>query len=127
LYGSWDRLGDASAVINHVQDVKKRVGTALGTVYHGSTHSSPDTSHQVWRVAEKVKQVGLQTFHLGREENQHAKPCVDILAEGEAKLQSSSLKTFNKKIHQYLAGQSVETEIDTLPPCALHTNGEEGE
>jgi hypothetical protein len=127
LYGSWDRLGDASAAVNHVQDVKKRIGTALGTAYHGSTHTAPDTSNQVWCVADKVKHIELQTFCRDRDDNEQAKPCIDILSEGEAKLKSSSLKTFNRKIHQYLAGQSVEAEVDTLPRCSLQTGGEENE
>jgi hypothetical protein len=127
LYGSWDRLGDASAAINHVQDVKKRVGTTLSIAYHGSTHTSPDTSSKVWCVADKVKHMELQTFIPGREGNEQVKPCIDILSEGKAKLKSSSLKTFNRKIHRYLAGQSVEAEIDTLPPCGLQTYREEDE
>jgi hypothetical protein len=125
LHASWDRLGDASAVVDYVQKVKKCVGTALGTSHRGSKHTTPDTSNLVWRVADKVKNLNLQTFRHSREGNEDAKPFVDILLEGEKKLKSASLKTFNKKVHQYLAGESVEAEVDVLPLCALRTDGEE--
>ncbi len=36
------------------------------------------------------------------------KPVVDILAEGEKKLRSSSLKTFNTKLKAFAAGQMMD-------------------
>jgi len=45
---------------------------------------------------------------------------VDILATGEAKLRSSSLATFNRKICAMVNGHNYEDEEeDTIPPSQL--------
>ncbi|KII83571.1 hypothetical protein PLICRDRAFT_77985, partial [Plicaturopsis crispa FD-325 SS-3] len=98
MYGSWERLGDISAAINHIQKVKKQVGLSLGAKYHGRTHTTPDTSASVWKVFHKVQELGLHTFTPDRDGNDSCKATVDILLTGEKKLKSSTLGTINKKI-----------------------------
>ncbi|KAJ8469601.1 hypothetical protein ONZ45_g16837 [Pleurotus djamor] len=60
LYSTWEHLGDASACIVQLQHLKKEMGLALASTYHGSSHTSPDTSHLVWRVADKASELNLQ-------------------------------------------------------------------
>lgn len=43
------------------------------------------------------------------------KPVIDVLAEGEQKLKSSTLSTFNRKVQEMLAGKGYEQEEDELP------------
>lgn len=116
LYASWDRLGDISAAVDYLQKIKKQVGIGLGR-YGGTTHTTPDTSDLVWKVANKVKELELQIFKLQRQghDNDTVKPVVDILAAGEQKLKSASLATFNKKVHTLINGHSVEEEVDEIP------------
>lgn len=116
LYASWDRLGDISAAVDYLQKIKKEVGIALGK-YSGTTHTIPDTSDLVWKVANKVHELELQIFKLNRQgnDNEGIKPVINILAAGEQKLKSASLATFNKKVHTLINGHSVEEEVDELP------------
>jgi hypothetical protein len=66
LYASWDRLGDILAAVDYLQKIKKEVGTALGG-YKGKTHTTPNTSDLVWKVANDVREVDLLTFKLERQ------------------------------------------------------------
>lgn len=79
FYLSWERIADISASIHYLQNVKKQVGVAMSTGYHGSTHSSPDNSGLVWRVANKVQELNLQVFLFDREGNSAVKPTTNIL------------------------------------------------
>jgi hypothetical protein len=54
-------------------------------------------------------------FSQDREENDSITPIVDILAEGERKLRSSTLTTFNRKVREMLAGNGYEPDEDELP------------
>ncbi|KAJ7933281.1 hypothetical protein B0H13DRAFT_1856308 [Mycena leptocephala] len=58
----WDRLGNISAAIVHIQSIKKKMASALGTAHQGTGHTTPDTSHLVWRVQHKVANEGLHAF-----------------------------------------------------------------
>ena len=71
------------------------MASTLSSLYQGSSHSSPDTSHLVWRVADMVKKEEIQVFKENRAGNLKVKAVIDIRATGEAKLQSLSLATFN--------------------------------
>ena len=53
LRSSWDRLGDISGTVIQLQNVKKQVSNALGAPYEGKTHTTPDTSALVWKVANE--------------------------------------------------------------------------
>ncbi|KII89519.1 hypothetical protein PLICRDRAFT_109156, partial [Plicaturopsis crispa FD-325 SS-3] len=121
MYGSWERLGDISAAINHIQRVKKQVGSALGAKYHGRSHTTPDTSASVWKVFHKVQELNLLKFDADRDGNDATKATVDILKSGEQKLKSSTLGTFNKKLKAFHTGVSIDdNETDELPAVAIN-------
>jgi hypothetical protein len=115
----WDRLGDISAAIDYLNKIKKKVSSILRPAYQGSNHKTPDTSDLVWRVADKVQDDQLQVFNEGRDGNSKIKAVVNILATGEAKLKSSSLASFNKKVCAMVNGRTYEDEEDTLPQAQL--------
>ncbi|KAG2044371.1 hypothetical protein BDR03DRAFT_849365 [Suillus americanus] len=98
VYSTWDRLGDISATIALLQNIKKQVGRALGITYHGLNHTTPNTSSSVWKVANKLNELELHVFNPDRKENDSIKPIVDVLTEGKWKLKSSTLVSFNKKV-----------------------------
>ncbi|KIJ06386.1 hypothetical protein PAXINDRAFT_45026, partial [Paxillus involutus ATCC 200175] len=98
VYASWDRLGDISAAVDLLQHVRKQVGHAMGIAYHGITHTTPDNSASISKVAHKVNELALHRFTLDRDGNGSIKPVINTLASGEQKLKSSTLATFNKKV-----------------------------
>ena len=118
LESTWDRLGDISAAIDYLNKIKKKVTSALSS-YQRSTHTTPDTSHLVWRLADKIWDEELQVFREKRLGNSKVKAIVDVLATGEAKLKSSSLATFNKKISAMVKGHAYEDEQDGIPQTQL--------
>jgi Family of unknown function (DUF6589) len=115
MYADWERLGNISAAIDVLQDVKENVTISLDTSYRGSTHKAPDTSALVWRVANKVAEHGLHKFQGGREGNDVVKLTPDLLAIGQQRLKSSTLATFNKKVRSLIDGEIIEDEVDELP------------
>ncbi|KAF8803591.1 hypothetical protein BYT27DRAFT_7109579, partial [Phlegmacium glaucopus] len=131
LQSTWDRLGNISAAIDYLQKAKKIVAQEMSTAYQNTTHTTPDTSHLVWRTANKARDCGLQVFTQNREGNHRGKLVTDILAEGEAKLKSSSLATFNKKVKAMVNGRrfdidedpeegiELEDDVDELPVMSL--------
>lgn len=98
MTSTWDRLGNISAAIIHLQKIKKKVAAALETAYRNTGHTTPDTSDMPKRVAGKVASEGLQDFEDGRINNDRRKPTKNILMTGEAQIKSSTLATFNKKL-----------------------------
>jgi hypothetical protein len=54
LRSTWDRLGDISGAVIQLQNVKKQVTKSLGASYEGKTHTMPDTSTLVQKVADEV-------------------------------------------------------------------------
>ena len=119
LQSTWDRLGNISAAIDYLNKIKKKVSATLSSSYQRSSHTVPDTSHLVWRVADKIQDESLQVFIQNRPGNAKVKAVVDILATGEAKLKSSSLSSFNKKISAMANGCAYSDEDDTIPPAQL--------
>ena len=126
LESTWDRLGNISAAIDYLNKIKKKVSSALSSSYQRSTHTTPDTSHLVWRVADKIRDEELQAFRQKRFGNSKVKAVVDILATGEAKLKSSSLATFNKKISAMVKGHAYEDEEDGIPQTQLSIGESDG-
>jgi hypothetical protein len=117
MYANWDRLGNISAAINHLQSIKKQVFESMQTSYHGSTHTKADTSNLVWRIANKAQELHLQREIVSRENaGSHtlAKVVPDLRALGRQKFRSSSLATFNKKIEEYKKGLPVSHEVDEI-------------
>ncbi|KAG1873853.1 hypothetical protein F4604DRAFT_1582361, partial [Suillus subluteus] len=125
VYSTWDRLGDISATIALLQNIKKQVGHALGITYHGLNHTTPNTSSSVWKVANKLNELELHVFNPDRKENDSIKPIVDVLTEGKQKLKSSTLVSFNKKVREMLAGNGYEQEEDELPRASFDLTSSE--
>ena len=81
--------------------------------YQGSTHSDVDASSLVWRVANKARELKLQTKLTNRNVSM-PKPITDLWNMGRQKFESASLATFNKKIQDLKAGRPVEGEMDDI-------------
>ncbi|KAJ7830476.1 hypothetical protein B0H13DRAFT_2371987 [Mycena leptocephala] len=119
INSTWDRLGNISAAIVHIHDVKKMVAATLNTSYQSTGHTTPDTSHLVRKVQAKVASEGLHQFDAKRTNNSRRKAVVDILKTGEAKLKSSTLATFKKKTMAMIAGHGfADDEQDECPTMA---------
>ncbi|KAJ7885258.1 hypothetical protein B0H14DRAFT_3737193 [Mycena olivaceomarginata] len=125
MTSTWDRLGNISASIVHLQRVKKKVAAALETAYRNTGHTTPNTSALVWRVADKVASEGLRPFEDERVNNASCKLTVDAMLTGEAKLKSSTLATFNKNILSMIKGHAFEEEEDECPTMAYGTTASE--
>lgn len=129
LRSSWDRLGDISGAVVELQNVKKQVARALGTAYEGSTHTTPDTSPLVWKIANDVRTLGLGKYQPNRNGNLKQKLVLNLIDIGEKKLVSSSLATFNKKLSCMMAGNLDDiagmTEEDELPSMQMSIKLEE--
>ena len=123
LESTWDRLGDISAAIDYLNKIKKKVTSTLSSSYQRSTHTTPDTSHLVWRIADQIQDEELQIFKEKRSGDSKVRAAVNILATGEAKLKSSSLATFNKKISAMVKGRAYEDELDGIPQANLSIGG----
>lgn len=68
-----------------------------------------------WRVQRNVVSQGFQDFQAGRPQNARQKLTTNALKTGEAKLKSSTLATFNKKLFAMIAGRMFEEEEDECP------------
>lgn len=117
VYASWERLGDISASVDLLQNVRKQVLRALKTGYHGITHVNPDTTAAVRKIAHTVRELELGCYKPDRDGNGTVRPIVDTLAVGEQKLRSSTLTTFNRKVKMMMEGDGfeVEPEEDEIP------------
>lgn len=129
LRTTFDKIGDVSACLNEIDVLKTNVPKALNVPYSGKTHTTPDTSHLSWKVAKKVQALGLLTYKSNREGNEFGKLTPDLLLEGEKKLRSSSISTFNKRYRSRQEGKSVAEEIDELSLSGMvaDTEGEGGD
>jgi hypothetical protein len=77
-------------------------------------------------VADKIRDEQLQTFQTERIGNTKVKSTLDILAAGKAKLKSSTLNTFNRKVCAMVNGHLYEEEEeDTLPPSQISFGSDE--
>jgi len=124
LRSSWNRLGDISAAVDSLQNIKKQMKKAFETPHRGVTHTSPDTSSAAWRVANDIKKFAMHKVVPDRADNTSAKLVKDTRSWGEEKLISSSLATFNQKVRSLINGQVVEDEEDELPPVDLNLDTE---
>jgi hypothetical protein len=128
IYSTWERLGTLSAIVVLLRHVKKQTCAGLSNRYQGATHTTPDTSESVWKVAHKIRELGLDKFESGREGNNMAKKTINILDLGEQRLKSSTLATFNKKVqrlHDGFNDEEAELDIDTIPAVAINLGTEE--
>jgi hypothetical protein len=119
LRSTWDRLGDISGAVIQLQNVKKQVTKALGASYEGKTHTTPDTSALVWKIANEVRELVLGKYQPSRKGNDKQRLVTNLIDVGERKLLSSTLETFNKKLAYMKAGNVDEmagmTEEDEIP------------
>ncbi|KAF8143857.1 hypothetical protein K438DRAFT_1632711, partial [Mycena galopus ATCC 62051] len=122
MNSTWDRLGNTSAAIVHLQRVKKKIAAALNSTYTSAGHTTPETSHLVWRVQRKVSSEGIQQFNPARSNNTRGKLTTDISKVGEAKLKSSTLVTFNKKLLAMIEGHGFEDEEDECPAISYRAS-----
>ncbi|KAF8503300.1 hypothetical protein F5888DRAFT_1917408 [Russula emetica] len=123
LRSTWDKLGDISGAVIQLQNVKKQVSKALGASYEGKTHTTPDTSALVWKVANEVRELLLGKYQPGRKGNDKQRLVTNLVDIGERRLLSSSLETFNKRLACMKAGNIGEmtgiTEDDEIPSVQL--------
>lgn len=128
LRSSWDRLGNISGAVIQLQNVKKQVSKALGASYEGKTHTTPDTSKLVWKVAREVRELTLAKYQPGRKGNDKQKLITNLIDVGEKKLLSLSLDTFNKKLacmkSGNLDGMAGTVEEDELPSVQMTVDSE---
>ena len=123
LRSSWDRLGDISGAVIQLQNVKKQVLNALGASYQGKTHTTPDTSKLVWKVANKVQELMLGKYLPDHKGNDKQKLVTNLIDVGEKRLLSLTLKMFNKKLACMKAGNVDELagmiKVDEIPSVQL--------
>jgi hypothetical protein len=74
MYANWDRLGKISSGIIYLQKIKKQVALALRG-YSSQSHTDPDTSDLVWRVANNVREHDLLLFKPARERYPNEEAC----------------------------------------------------
>ena len=110
-----------------LKKLKRQVTLAMKTAYQGTTHKDPKVDRLVWRVAKKVYEEKLHLYTEDRAGNAKAKAVPDILIVGEAKLKSSSLSTFNRKIRAMIEGGKFDEESDLLPEIDLLVNIEDSD
>jgi hypothetical protein len=115
--------------------VKTSIAKTLNLSYQSRSHSKVDTSSLVKKIEHHVTRELLNVHTANRLGNDTQKPVVDILSAGMAKLQSSTLNVFYKKVYAMVqarrAGAEVaseeaqgEDEEDTLPSNPLVVNDE---
>lgn len=118
LYSTWDRLGNLSASIVLMQNIKKQVNSSLGT-YRSNTHTEPDTSDISWKVGDTFRDLTLDRTNLMREGNRFAKAKTNCCEKGEEQLISSTLGTFSKKVRRNYEGfddHHDELDVDEISP-----------
>lgn len=119
IYSNWDRLGNISACVHHIQALKKRVSKSVKASYQGSTHSDVDTTNLVWRIANKARELQLQV-KLSNRLGATVKSVMDLRKTGRQKFESVSLAQFNKKMDEMKSGIPVESEVDDIGPPDFH-------
>ncbi|KAJ7888781.1 hypothetical protein B0H13DRAFT_1468034, partial [Mycena leptocephala] len=82
MNSTWDRLGNMSAAIVHLQRMKKKIAAALNSAHTSAGHTTPETSHLVWRVQRKVSSEKIQQFDSTRSKNTRGKLTTDISEVG---------------------------------------------
>jgi hypothetical protein len=82
-------------------------------------HTNVDTSALIWWIANKAKELELQSRVPGCDHDSAAKPVTDIYTNGFRKFQTSSLATFNKKLNNMREGTPTQPEVDKISPCQV--------
>ncbi|RXW12464.1 hypothetical protein EST38_g13392 [Candolleomyces aberdarensis] len=108
IYSNWERLGNISAGIHWLHQLKKQVTTSVKSGYYSSTHKNVDTSPLVFRIANKVSELHLQHYSPKHTSNPKNQPVPDLQAAGYKKFASSSLDIFNQKVMAWKEGIASE-------------------
>lgn len=119
VYSQWDKLGNISAAISHLQATKKRISHSMKAGYQQLNHTVADTSVLVWHIANKAQELNLQTKLTDQLENKDVKPHVNLVVAGYKKFGLSLLDTFNKKIFDSKVGVLSIQEADDIVPVAF--------
>jgi hypothetical protein len=116
LAHTWKRLAELGPCLQEIKAVKSTIKTGLKGSYQGSAHTTPDTSHLAWKVANSIEDHGLHTICPDREESERIPLVKNLIRNGSITLQRSTLETFNKKFDAYACGsEDTETLHDELP------------
>ncbi|KAF6740873.1 hypothetical protein DFP72DRAFT_1086565 [Ephemerocybe angulata] len=118
LESTWDHVGDVSAAIENLKEIKRKIAAVLELPHQNKGHRDVDTRSLVLRVAEKVEQEGLLKCKRNRKGNAKAVSMPDLLESGGKKIRAT-IVTFNKKFKDFVAGQDMPGEEDELPPLGL--------
>ncbi|KAK0434248.1 hypothetical protein EV421DRAFT_1909559 [Armillaria borealis] len=116
IYSTWHRLGNISAAVVYLQNVKKHTATMMGNSYQKKTHTTANVETLVLRIAEKAQDLSLNKYIRQREGYQSAKHTPNLLVSGYQKFESSSLATFNKKMKDMINNVEFDAEIDEMVP-----------
>ncbi|KAF8984187.1 hypothetical protein BDQ17DRAFT_1260925, partial [Cyathus striatus] len=111
LQTTWDQVGNVSAVIAYIKEIKQKIANQLNLPHQNKGHSDVDVSH-----------LNMLTFRPNQTGNNCVTPIHDLLEEGSIKLKSASLSTFNTKFKNFVAGMVIEEENDDLPAFRLSVN-----
>ncbi|KAH8982768.1 hypothetical protein EDB86DRAFT_2834206 [Lactarius hatsudake] len=101
----------------------KHVTKSLKSGYQGSTHTDVNMSALVWCIANKARELELQTTIVNWEDNLTLCPVANIFTTGFKKFQTLSLATFNKKLPNMRQGSPGpnhwQLEVDEIAPCQV--------
>ncbi|KAF6759188.1 hypothetical protein DFP72DRAFT_1064151 [Ephemerocybe angulata] len=124
LESTWDHVGDISAAIEHLKEIKRKIAAVLNLPHQNKGHRDVDTRSLVIRVAEKVELEGLLKCKRYRKGNAKAVPMPDLLENGTKKVRAT-IVTFNQKFKDFVQGQEMSEEQDDIPPMGLALFAEE--
>ncbi|KAF8995197.1 hypothetical protein BDQ17DRAFT_1545285 [Cyathus striatus] len=119
LQTTWDQIGDTSATIAYLKEIKRKISHELELPHQNKGHSDVETKHLIQWIVNRVEAENLLTFKPNRTGNNHITMVSDLLEEGAKKLRSSSLGTFNTKFKNFVAGMVTEEESDDLLSLGL--------
>ncbi|KAJ3732475.1 hypothetical protein DFJ43DRAFT_997148, partial [Lentinula guzmanii] len=130
IYSMWDHLGNISPAIVKVENVKKHFAKMMNTSWKNRTHKDADTRTLIWRLANKIGELGIQEYRPNRLVD-FAPVAPDLIQSGWMKLKSSAIPAFNKKITALGEAGIYEEDKDDLPTMqweqAEHVQEDENE
>ena len=113
LHATWDQLADLGPTIPILRPLKTQFTRILGAPWQGTTHTDPDVTPLLHRVASKAKDLEL---HIRKPKRITKKRTVDILAKGREELQKKGMKAFSKRWAAWIRGTGmVEDDEDEIP------------
>ncbi|KAF6742175.1 hypothetical protein DFP72DRAFT_1082442 [Ephemerocybe angulata] len=89
LESTWDHVGDVSAAIENLKEIKRKIAAVLELPHQNKGHRDVDTRSLVLRVAEKVEQEGLLKCKRNRKGNAKAVSMPDLLESGGKKIRAT--------------------------------------